>query len=1083
MSGGPAHVPRSVEAAARRNRSAARPASPRADDAALAERLGNRATSALLGGQPLPPPLRGEMEDSLRTDLGDVRVHSDDAAAAAAAGMRAKAFTVGTDIVFSAGRFDPRTHEGRWLLAHELAHVVQQSRGGPAPALDPGSGLEAGAHAAADAVTAGAPTVPVAGSASPGVSRMAEDDDDFVGPRRHESFGTPEFRKLREGFGGGATTTAAPSRVVPIGRTDPSENAGPVRLDLDAVPAPIAPRVVTKEQARTEADAGARAARRQAERAPDPLDRPGPDDQMGHTRAARHVAESGAADALVNDPATFMQLHSARDYYGPVRDPRLPTSPDVPPVDMGLRVVVVDPITGSVRTNTRHRAQEKLIDDAVRRARRGSRLTPEGQDAAGAEVQWRTEGTGFDSREVRRKRASGLFDEKAAIERRAQDPESPIARYRARKAAEHAASEAGVVEGPVEQPAPATSRPPTRGRRGGGGAAGGSGGGSAGDDGGVAAPGGPSRGGGPRGGGRPEGGGGSAAAGTRSGGGGDVDVAAAPARTASRPATGPARGEGLQVQTPRPGSDELAPTPRGLIDEATTPALRRSVQSLPRERPAQVARPAPVEEPVPAPQPARPAAPRPVAPVEASQAPGPRPIAPAPAAEPAPTPVRAPVAGPAHALGPAPAPRPAPAPAQPAPAATAPAPTQAPARPQPRPAGPTEQAAPGRTPGPTAMTDHTVHALGKATTVLGALNQYKSDRAQLIKGGKTPEEASATAGRDAAIMLGANLQGGRVATALHAYRSYDAAVQSGKSRTDAVHTAVADVGGQELAARAVKPSVAGLVVEGINTTAQLVGAPEEVQQATSGAVELVPSTIITRTGTAGIKSWDALAGAAKGDAKGVDRLAADWKTGGGGPWLQGYTQLVDIGVDVAGGTSFEKAVDRAAKAGQYDAQGNESWGSRAGGSLADAAYKLSMNDKALRGEYSPPVQSLAQGLRVASELAVGKSFGESLDAVSKASKGGPSYRAGQVIRKQAAQAAAGAEQVKASVVQKAVEVKTAAATAAADLAHGAGETATRVKDRVVETAHHYADEAAAAARIAADKARATKNTIASFIGW
>jgi hypothetical protein len=318
---------------------------------------------------------------------------------------------------------------------------------------------------------------------------------------------------------------------------------------------------------------------------------------------------------------------------------------------------------------------------------------------------------------------------------------------------------------------------------------------------------------------------------------------------------------------------------------------------------------------------------------------------------------------------------------------------------------------------------------------------------------------------------------------VNAYNSYDAAVRAGKSRTDAVHAAVADVGGHELAAAAVKPSVAGLVVEGINTTAQLVGAPEEVQLATSGAVEFVPSTVVARTGTAGIKSWDALAGAAKGDAKGVDTLVGDWKTGGGGPWLQGYTQIVDIGVDVAGGTSFEKAVDRAAKAGKYDAQGHESWGSRAGGKLADAAFSLSQNDKALRGEYSAPVQGLAQGLRVASELAVGKSFGESIDAVTKASRGGPGYRTGQVIRKEAAKAAAAAEQVKASVVQKATDVKTAAVTGAADLAHDAGETATRMKDKVVETARRYADEAAAAARVAAEKARATKNSIASFIGW
>ena len=222
MSAGPAHAARSAEAAARRTRRVT-PAEPRPDVARLAEHVGNRATSALLGGQPLPPPLRGEMEADLGADLGDVRVHADGAAAAAAAGMRAKAYTVGTDIVFSAGRFDPQTHEGRWLLAHELSHVVQQRRGGPAPALDPGSGLETAADAAADAVTAGAPSVAVAGSASPGVSRVPEDDDDFVGPRRDESFGTPEFRRLREGFGGGG-----PPRLLRRGKF-PSAGPTPLR--------------------------------------------------------------------------------------------------------------------------------------------------------------------------------------------------------------------------------------------------------------------------------------------------------------------------------------------------------------------------------------------------------------------------------------------------------------------------------------------------------------------------------------------------------------------------------------------------------------------------------------------------------------------------------------------------------------------------------------------------------------------------------------------------------------------------------------------------------------------------------------
>lgn len=62
-------------------------------------------------------------------DFSRVRIHSDDAAAQSARTMSAEAFTVGRDIVFGQGRFNPRTLDGKKLLAHELAHVVQQSGG------------------------------------------------------------------------------------------------------------------------------------------------------------------------------------------------------------------------------------------------------------------------------------------------------------------------------------------------------------------------------------------------------------------------------------------------------------------------------------------------------------------------------------------------------------------------------------------------------------------------------------------------------------------------------------------------------------------------------------------------------------------------------------------------------------------------------------------------------------------------------------------------------------------------------------------------------------------------------------------
>lgn len=66
-------------------------------------------------------------------DFGDVRVHTGAMAADSAHALHAEAYTVGRDIVFARGRYDSATRHGRKLLAHELAHVVQQS-GAPAAA-------------------------------------------------------------------------------------------------------------------------------------------------------------------------------------------------------------------------------------------------------------------------------------------------------------------------------------------------------------------------------------------------------------------------------------------------------------------------------------------------------------------------------------------------------------------------------------------------------------------------------------------------------------------------------------------------------------------------------------------------------------------------------------------------------------------------------------------------------------------------------------------------------------------------------------------------------------------------------------
>jgi hypothetical protein len=78
------------------------------------------------GGQPLAQAARAFFEPRLGHDLGAVRIHDDAATHRLAGALEARAFTSGRDIGFAPGEHAPHRPAGRWLLAHELAHVVQQ---------------------------------------------------------------------------------------------------------------------------------------------------------------------------------------------------------------------------------------------------------------------------------------------------------------------------------------------------------------------------------------------------------------------------------------------------------------------------------------------------------------------------------------------------------------------------------------------------------------------------------------------------------------------------------------------------------------------------------------------------------------------------------------------------------------------------------------------------------------------------------------------------------------------------------------------------------------------------------------------
>lgn len=77
-------------------------------------------------GTALDPSTQAFMSDRFGQDFSQVRVHADALAARSAEAVEARAYTVGRDIVFGAGQYDPAGTSGRRLLAHELAHVVQQ---------------------------------------------------------------------------------------------------------------------------------------------------------------------------------------------------------------------------------------------------------------------------------------------------------------------------------------------------------------------------------------------------------------------------------------------------------------------------------------------------------------------------------------------------------------------------------------------------------------------------------------------------------------------------------------------------------------------------------------------------------------------------------------------------------------------------------------------------------------------------------------------------------------------------------------------------------------------------------------------
>jgi hypothetical protein len=152
-----------------------------------------------MSGAPLDADVLGFMQPRFGHDLSGVRIHTGALAERAAQTLEARAFTVGRDVVFGAGRYQPRIEHGQRLLAHELAHTVQQRGAAPQPRLAtsrPGDRAEREASSAARQVMAGGLQTPLSPTAA--MLQRAPGDEDTGGVGRSSGLTRTEWDKIRQ---------------------------------------------------------------------------------------------------------------------------------------------------------------------------------------------------------------------------------------------------------------------------------------------------------------------------------------------------------------------------------------------------------------------------------------------------------------------------------------------------------------------------------------------------------------------------------------------------------------------------------------------------------------------------------------------------------------------------------------------------------------------------------------------------------------------------------------------------------------------------------------------------------------------
>src|SRR5690242_3625088 len=97
------------------------------NNSAVSDSISNQIQSTKGSGNAMPDATKSFMENRFTTDFSNVKIHTGNYATQLSNQLNAQAFTIGNDIYFNEGKYQPESTDGKRLLAHELTHTIQQS--------------------------------------------------------------------------------------------------------------------------------------------------------------------------------------------------------------------------------------------------------------------------------------------------------------------------------------------------------------------------------------------------------------------------------------------------------------------------------------------------------------------------------------------------------------------------------------------------------------------------------------------------------------------------------------------------------------------------------------------------------------------------------------------------------------------------------------------------------------------------------------------------------------------------------------------------------------------------------------------